>query len=139
MKRSLVFIFLLVTVISYAFPGDFNNTSVASHEDFISGFVNPAALGTTDNSSFTFLKSYEEKDFTSPYKVIYKDNGFSYLLESNEEGTYQTLAMGSNLGKNKVLRNFYLGYAYGWKSGSIDEFDLVSSLLYRPANFLSVG
>lgn len=138
MKKILIFIFVLASVVSYAMPTDFMNSSVASHEDFLSGFVNPAALGANDNSSFTFLKSYEEQDFTSPYAIIYKEQGFSYLFESGD-GTFQTVAMGTNLGKNKVLRNFYLGSSWGWKSGSIDEGNLVSSLLYRPVNHFSLG
>jgi len=138
MKKILIFIFTIAAVVSYAMPGDFNNTSIATHEDFISGFVNPAALGTTNNSSFTFLKSYEEKDFRSPYAVIYKDYGFSYLLES-DEGTNQTIAFGSNLGKNRILRNFYLGASWEWKSGSFDDGNIVSSFLYRPVNHLSLA
>ena len=138
MKKILIFALTLVAVLNYAVPATFNNTSVAAHEDFISGYVNPAALGTTDNSSLTFLKNFEEIDFKNPYALIYKDQGFSYLLESND-GTHQTIASGSNLGKNKVLRNLYLGSSWGWKSGSFDKGDLVSSLLYRPANYLSLG
>lgn len=138
MKKILIFVFVLIAVVSYAVPGDFNNSSVASHEDFLSGWVNPAALGTTNNTSFTFLKNYEEKDFRSPYAFIYKEDSFSYAIESND-GTFQTLAIGSNLGKNKVLRNLYLGASWAWKSGTMDEGNLVSSLLYRPANQLSLG
>ncbi len=138
MKKFLIITILISAMTVFAMPVDFYNTSVAAHEDFLSGYVNPAALGTTNNSSFTFLKSYEEKDFTSPYALIYKENGFSYMLES-DQGTYQTIAMGGNLGKNKVLRNFYLGSSWAWKSGSLDKGDLVNSLLYRPANQVSFG
>ncbi len=138
MKKFLIITILISAMTAFAMPTDFYNTSVASHEDFMSGFVNPAALGTTDNSSLTYMKSYEEMDFRSPYALVYKEDGFSYLLES-DEGTHQTVAMGGNLGKNKVLRNFYLGASWGWKSGSLDKGDLVSSLLYRPVNHVSFG
>ncbi len=138
MKRFLIITLLISTLSVFAMPHDFNQSSVATHEDFLSGYINPAALGTNDNTSFTFLKSYEEKDFRSPYALIYKTQGFSYLLEDNE-GTSQTIASGSNLGKNKVLRNFYLGSSFSWKSGSIEDYDFSNSILYRPINHLSVG
>lgn len=138
MKKILILIILVSAALVQATPADFYNTSVAAHEDFISGFINPAALGTTDNTSFTFLKSYKETDFRSDFGLIYKSNGFSYMLESSD-GTEQTLALGSNLGKNKMLRNFYLGFAYGWKSGDLSKGDWQSSALYRPTNYLSAG
>ncbi|MBI9031644.1 signal peptide peptidase SppA [bacterium] len=138
MKKFLIITLLFVTFGLFAEPFDFNNTSVAAHEDFLSGFVNPAALGTSDNSSLTFLKSYEEIDFTSPYAVIFKEEGFSYLLES-DKGTNQTIASGFNLGKGKITRNFYLGSSWSWKSGTFKEGALTSSFLYRPINHLSLG
>jgi len=138
MKKFLIITLLFVTFGLFAEPFGFNNTSVAAHEDFLSGFVNPAALGTSDNSSLTFLKSYEEIDFTSPYALVFKEEGFSYLLES-DKGTNQTIASGFNLGKGKITRNFYLGSSWSWKSGSFNEGDLTSSLLYRPLNHLSLG
>lgn len=138
MKKFLIFTLLLASLSIVAMPLDFNNSAIASHEDFLSGYVNPAALGTTNNTSFTFLKSYEEKDFRSPYAFIYKSRGFSYLIEDNN-GTYQTVATGNNLGKNRVLRNLYLGSSFSWKSGSIKDFDFSNSLLYRPINHLSIA
>lgn len=138
MKKFLIFTLLLASLSIVAMPLDFNNSAIASHEDFLSGYVNPAALGTTNNTSFTFLKRYEEKDFRSPYAFIYKSRGFSYLIEDNN-GTYQTVATGNNLGKNRVLRNLYLGSSFSWKSGSIKDFDFSNSLLYRPINHLSIA
>ena len=57
MKKVLIFLILAVAMLAHASQADFGNTSVAAHEDFISGFVNPAALGMTDNASFSFLQS----------------------------------------------------------------------------------
>jgi protease-4 len=136
MKKFLIFTILLASLAMYSMPLAFNNSSIASHEDFLSGYINPAALGTTNNTSFTFLKSYQEKDFKSPYAFIYKTQGFSYMIE-DDNGTYQTIATGNNLGSNKVLRNFYLGSSFGWKSGSLEDFDFSNSILYRPINHLS--
>ncbi|MFA7057096.1 MAG: signal peptide peptidase SppA [Candidatus Cloacimonadales bacterium] len=139
MKKVLIFLILAVAMLAHASQADFGNTSVAAHEDFISGFVNPAALGMTDNSSFSFLQSYEESETGSDWGFVYKNEGFSYIVEGGNAGTYQTIATGNNLGKNKVLRNLYLGFSYNWKSGILDKGDFKSSLLYRPTNYLSAG
>lgn len=138
MKKFLIITLLFATLSLLAQSLDFNSSSVAAHEDFLSGVVNPAALGTSDNTSFTFLKSYEEYDFRSPYALIYKEKNFSYILDSND-GTNQTIATGFNLGKGKITRNLYLGSSWSWKSGTFDNGDLTSSFLYRPLNHLSLG
>ncbi len=139
MKKTILLAFLcLVTLIS-ATSADFSNQSVATTDNFLSGLVNPAALAFNDNFSLTYMQRYIKDDFEDDYAIFYKQHGFEYIFEDVEEGTYQTFASGNNFGQSSVLRNLYLGYAWNWRSGSFKEGNLKTSMLYRPANFLSLG
>ncbi|OQY39834.1 MAG: signal peptide peptidase SppA [Candidatus Cloacimonetes bacterium 4572_65] len=138
MKKVLVLILLVSSIMAFANPLSYKSHSVATTDNFLSGYVNPAALGFDGNGSFTYMKTFNRGELDDGYSLFFRSPGFEYILESYD-GTHQTLASGNQLGKSSFLANSYLGYSWRWRSGSFNDGDLTTSFLTRPSNYVSLG
>ncbi|MDO9576871.1 MAG: signal peptide peptidase SppA [Candidatus Cloacimonadales bacterium] len=112
--------------------------SVAGTDDFMAAKTNPAALGVGNAGGISLIGNYNENGFFEDwYSVIIADDNFAYVLDRIGSNNYHRLAVAT--GKTDLLPNLYFGSSWDWKNKYFKKGDFSESILYRPADFVSLG
>ncbi len=133
MKKAILVLALLIIAISIH-----AQSSVAGTDDFMALKVNPAAVGFGNAQGITFLGNYDEdglyEDF---YSVLIGGKNFGYVMDRIGRSNYHRLLLAS--GHAKITQNIYIGSAWDWKNKKFKDGSLSESILFRPADNLSLG
>lgn len=134
----LVFSTVLLTAQTPDFIGGLGN-SVATTDNFLSPFVNPAALGYGNAGGLGVMRLCEEMELQDHYWFIANMEGLGYAYEKNVNQSIHTLSTGSETFTAFKLPNLYTGVAYQWTNDKTNEGNFKTGLMYRPLNSTSLG
>jgi len=110
--------------------------SIADTDDFRATEINPAGLGYDNPNGLSIMKSHDDEfNFEDDYSLFINTEGLSYyLFHSNNDNHRLTTGNLITIGKN-----FNIGMSWDWTNSKFGKGDLGISMLYRPADFLSIA
>ncbi len=112
--------------------------SLANTDNFMAAKVNPAAMGVGNSGGFTFLGNYDKDGFSEEdYSLIIGGNNFTYILDQYGRSSSHRLAIFSSMAE--LSPNLYFGTSWDWNNKHFKDGKLSESILFRPADFLSIG
>lgn len=133
MKKLVLVMLVVFTALSIQ-----AQSSIAATDDFLAPKINPAAVGFGNAGGFSFIGKYDEDGFYQDnYSIIIGGEGLSYVLDRIENDNYHRLALSS--AQAEMMNNLYLGFNWDWKNKYFGDGRFGQSLLFRPADFLSIG
>ena len=133
MKRGI----LLLVMLLFAFTLS-AQTSIAATDNFMAAKVNPAAMGVGNSGGTTFLGTYDEDGFYEDvYSIIFNFDNFAYVLDQYGRSSLHRLALSAPM--SQLIPNLYLGTSWDWDNKHFKSGKLSESILFRPADFLSIG
>ncbi|MBN2461391.1 MAG: signal peptide peptidase SppA [Candidatus Cloacimonetes bacterium] len=135
MKKTLIPLLLILTSTCFAIDG-LHYFSVAEQDGLLAARVNPAALAFGNAAGFGLFWDYN-KDFKfnkSDYGLIINTKYLGYDYSHTESADLHAVYLASAL-----IRNLYWGTRLDWVNSGIKKGDFMHSVLYRPADFLSLG
>jgi protease-4 len=123
------------------------NHSIATTDNFMSPLVNPAALGYGNAGGVGWMHLVKKDKWQDHYWLLLNTDGLSYVYEKDEvwknggwrDQSVHTLATGSETFTAFKLPNLYTGLSYKWINNKFNEGNFRTGVLYRPANFASLG
>lgn len=133
--KKLRFIILMLSIVF----GLQAQSSLAGTDDFMALKVNPAAVAFGNSNGVTLLGNFNEEDgfYEDFYSIMFGTDNFGYVLDRVGSNNYHRLILAN--GHAKLTKNIYLGTAWDWKNKKFKDGSLSESILFRPADNLSVG
>ena len=112
------------------------NFPVAGTDNFFAPLVNPSAISVGNANGFAYLGHFdsEGKAIEDQYSLFFNFKNSAYVMNKIGDDYFHTAALSS-----EIVKNLYLGGSFFWKAKHFKKLNWSEGLLYRPANYFSLG
>lgn len=132
---------LVMGLSAQSVPADLENLDypIASVEDHLTPYVNPALLGNEQISGFAYSQNLNKENWIKQHWFFVNLGNTSYIYENRADNSFHSLADGIRLADKGFFQNVYAGTRYTWMNSEFSKGKWRSGLTFRPHNSSSLA